>query len=497
MLDHIITSLKAKITQTLELYTADVEPVYLLTFIQDILRQAGQVNGPVTLKEDAIFDQILTKFKSLYPPQLVSDVKATHRAKCISKIMDARINPGSHTDDYREYAKFNPGSHTDDYREYAKFDSLESMKQQLLKSSLANNTSPASCPRPDYLLTKDFINEIRQNTLDKATADANASAHPPRGRPLYRSRSRSRSDRSSHSSGRSSRSRDKYPRFRHPGRSFLLDADDTDPADAVDQDTAYCHLMIDLYNVAVETKNDALIELLENASSLYLLATEREPDDEEVAAGLMCLSYQTCEALSEQDPSQHTWEIAWAMAHIVAGSRLPRLPRGLRDRLKQKRKQLTSNANTTSFADGRARSAQKHPQLRDGDKGKDKKSARDKKTSHRKHRSPGRVRQDQHPNSAQNKASPMEQLALKMKQLMRLLEQPKPAGTDPNVWYRQQVYQGLQMIQEMLLKIQTRLPKTQHKKAVRTVASHWTYCPPAPGANDGAESDTTAEDSLF
>ena len=74
-LDHIITSLKAKIAHTLELYTADVEPAYLLTFVQDILRQAGQVNGPVTLKEDAIFDQIVTKFKSLYPPRLVSDVK--------------------------------------------------------------------------------------------------------------------------------------------------------------------------------------------------------------------------------------------------------------------------------------------------------------------------------------------------------------------------------------------------------------------------------------
>ena len=95
-LDHIITSLKAKITQTLELYTADVEPVYVLIFLQDILRQAGQVNGPVTLKEDAIFDQVLTKFKSIFPPQLVSDVKATHRAKCVAKIMDARNNPGAH-----------------------------------------------------------------------------------------------------------------------------------------------------------------------------------------------------------------------------------------------------------------------------------------------------------------------------------------------------------------------------------------------------------------
>ena len=255
--------------------------------------------------------------------------------------------------------------------------------------------------------------------------------------------------------------------------------------------------MKDLYNVAVETKNTALLEMLENAHDLYLLANEKEPDDEEIAAGLMCLTYQTCKALYEQDPSEHTWEIAWAMAHMVAGSRLPRLPRGLRDRIKQKRQQLNSNANTTSFADGRARSAQKHPQLRDGDKGKDKKSPRDKKTGHRKHRSPVRVRQDQHPNSTKNKASPLEQLASKMNQLMRLLEQPKPAGTDPNTWYRQQIYQGLQMIQEMLLKIQSRLAKSQHKQAVRTVASLWTYRPPTPGADEGDESDATVEDSLF
>ena len=371
------------------------------------------------------------------------------------------------------------------------------MKQQLLKSALANNTSPASCPRPDYLLTKDFINEIRQNTLEKATVDANSPAHPPRGRQLYRSRSRSRSDRSSHSSGRSSRSRDKHPRFRPPGRSFLLDADDADPADTADPETAYCNLMKDLCNVAVETKNTALLEMLENAHDLYLLANEKEPDDEEIAAGLMCLTYQTCKALYEQDPSEHTWEIAWAMAHIVAGSRLPRLPRGLPGRIKQKRQQLNFNANTTSFADGRARSAHKHPQLRDGDKSKDKKSPRDKKTGHRKHRSPGRVRQDQHPNSTKNKASPLEQLASKMNQLMRLLEQPKPAGTDANTWFRQQIYQGLHMIQEMLLKIQSRLPKSQHKQAVRTVASLWTYRPPTPGADEGDESDATVDDSLF
>ena len=374
------------------------------------------------------------------------------------------------------------------------------MKQQFLKSALANNTSPASCPRPPYLLTKDFINEIRQQNMEKAAADSPTPAYPPRGRQMYRSRSpsgRSRSDRSSQSSGRSSRSRDKPPWSRHPRRSLLLGAPDHGPADTDDPDDVYCHLMTDLYNVAVETKNSALLEMLENASHLYHLAVQRAPDDEEVAAGIMYLNYKVCEALADPDPSEHTWELAYAMAYVTAGNRLPRLPRGLRDRIKKKRQQLTTNANTTSFADGRARSAHKHPHLRDSDKGKDKKP-RDKKTGHRKHRSPGRIRQDQHQNAALNKANPMEQLASKIKQLIRHLQQPKPAGTDADVWYRQQVYQGLQMLQEMLLNIQTRLPKTQHKQAIRTVASHWTYCPPPPGADDGAESDTTVEDnSLF
>ena len=255
--------------------------------------------------------------------------------------------------------------------------------------------------------------------------------------------------------------------------------------------------MMDLYNVAVETKNSALREMLENAADLYYLALERSPDDEEVAAGMMFLNYKACEVLAEQDPSEQTWELAYAMAYIANGKRPPRLLRGLRDRLKKKRQQLTTNASTTSFADGRARSAHKHPHLRDGDKGKDKKH-RDKKPGPRKHRSPGRVRQDQHPNAALDKANPLDQLASKVKQLIRHLQQPKPTGTDSDAWYRQQVYQGLQMLQEMLLKIQIRLPKPQHKQAVRTVASHWTYCPPAPEADDGAESDTTVEDnSLF
>ena len=365
-LDHIITSLKAKITRTLELFTADVEPIYLLTFIQDILRQAGHVTGPVSLKEDVIFDQVLTKFKSVYPPQLTSDGRATHRAKCVAKIMDARVNPGSHTDDYRAYAQF---------------DSLETLKQKLLKSALANNMSPASSPRPNFLLTKDFVNEIRQKSLDKSAAEANAAAVPPRGRQPFRSRSpsgRSRSDRSSHSSGRSSRSRDKNPRFRHPSRALLLDADNAHPAETTDQETGYCHLFQYLYHVAVETDNHALIEVLESASDIHHVSVQNNPDDEEIAAGILCLNYETCYALIEQDCNENTWEIVWAMAHIVAGKRLPRLPRGLRDRIKRKANQLVTTANTTSFADGQARSAQKHPKLRDGQKDKEKKP-RDKK----------------------------------------------------------------------------------------------------------------------
>ena len=119
------------------------------------------------------------------------------------------------------------------------------------------------------------------------------------------------------------------------------------------------------------------------------------------------------------------------------------------------------------------------------------------KLSHRKHRSPGRQRQDQYPNANKDKASPMEQLALKMKQLMRILKQPKPDGTDPNTWYRQQIYQGLQMLQEMILKVHTRLPKSQHKQGVRTIASLWTFHPQPPIVDDGAESDATVDDPLF
>ena len=483
-LDHIITSLKAKITRTLELFTADVEPIYLLTFIQDILRQAGHVTGPVSLKEDVIFDQVLTKFKSVYPPQLTSDGRATHRAKCVAKIMDARINPGSHTDDYRAYAQF---------------DSLETLKQKLLKSALANNMSPASSPRPNFLLTKDFVNEIRQQSLDKSAAEANAAAVPPRGRQPFRSRSpsgRSRSDRSSHSSGRSSRSRDKHPRFRHPSRALLLDADNAHPAETTDPETGYCHLFQYLYHVAVETDNHGLIEVLESASDIHHVSVRNNPDDEEIADGILCLTYETCYALIEQDCNENTWEIVWAMAHIVAGKRLPRLPRGLRDRIKRKANQLVTTANTTSFADGQARSAQKHPKLRDGQKDKEKKP-RDKKQSHRKHRSPGRLRQDQHQTSTKDKASPMEQLALKMKQLMKILKQPKPDGSDPVTWYRQLIYQGLQMLQEMILKVHTRLPKSQHRQGVRTIASMWTFHPQPPTVDDGAESDATVDDPLF
>ena len=82
--------------------------------------------------------------------------------------------------------------------------------------------------------------------------------------------------------------------------------------------------MLDLYTVAVETKNSALREILENAADLYFLALERSPDDEEVAAGMMFLNFDACEVLVEQDPSERTWELAYAMAYIANGKRPPR-----------------------------------------------------------------------------------------------------------------------------------------------------------------------------
>ena len=171
-------------------------------------------------------------------------------------------------------------------------------------------------PRPAFLVTKDFINEIRRQNMEKAAADAPTPANPHRGRQLYRSRSpsgRSRSDRSSHSSGRSSRSRDKPPWSRHSRRSLLLGATDDAPADNDDPDDAYCQLMTDLHNVAVETNNSALLELLENAAHLYHLCVKRAPDDEEVAAGIMYLNYQVCAALAQQDlrSIRGNWPTQW------------------------------------------------------------------------------------------------------------------------------------------------------------------------------------------